>query len=122
MSDVMKRATFDAMTMCAKRNLKLNKDEIAIKSKYACECMQRDTKAQNFTNRYNDFEEVARPVYEKAYSCAQEIFSIKFHLLMAMQADYEQYSFDSAYSRIQREVEHFVCWGDYGKGFSWYGE
>src|SRR5256885_1429928 len=22
---------------------------------------------------------------------------------------------------IQREVEHFVCFSDYGKGFNWYG-
>ncbi|OLE52838.1 MAG: hypothetical protein AUG51_16250 [Acidobacteria bacterium 13_1_20CM_3_53_8] len=120
-SDFCKRATLECMQMCAYGNRKLDKQEIAIKSKFACEQASAQTKCMSFTNYYHDFEKTAKATYEKAYSCAQNIFSRNFRLLEQMQLDTERYSFDSAYSRIQREVEHFVCFSDYGKGFNWYG-
>jgi hypothetical protein len=103
------------MEVCGKFNVKYNKQQIEARSKYACEAARDTTKARSFVNRYGDYEQLARPVYQKAYAMAQSIFSRNYRLLERMQQETDSYGWRYAYPGVQREVEYEVLWGDYGK-------
>jgi hypothetical protein len=106
----MKRAVRECMVMCNTYNQKLNKSEIQIKATYACQCAQKETKALAFTNRYDDFEKLARPFYAKSYAIAQDIFGRNYRLLEQMCRHQELYGFDNAYGYIQHQIEYGCLW------------
>jgi hypothetical protein len=109
--NVCSQAARECMEVCGKFNVKYNKQQIEARSKFSCEAARDTTKARSFVNRYDDYEELARPVYQKAYTTAQDIFSRNYRLLERMQRETELYGWACAYPAIQRECEHAAVWG-----------
>jgi hypothetical protein len=119
-ANVCSQAARECLEVVSKFNIQYSKQEIEQRSKYSCEAARDTTKALNFVNRYEDYEQLARPVFQKAYAATQDIFARNYRLLERMQRETELFGWQYAYPAIQREVEHEVLWGNYGQKFDWY--
>jgi hypothetical protein len=107
-SSFKKLGMLDCMKMCGYSNISLDKKEIEEKAKYACKSASHASKAIDFTNYYDKFEEVAKDAYTEAYSASQELFSRKYHVLRACKQDYEWYGEESFFARIASDLEQVI--------------
>lgn len=104
-SDISRLAIMECMQMCAYANVKLDKKEIEVKAKVACEHARNQTKAISFTNYYDQFEEVAKDAYTKHYAAAQDVFEKKNHVLQSCKYDFENYGAESALARVSGDIQ-----------------
>src|SRR5205809_4058826 len=66
-ANVCSQAARECMEVVTKFNIKYSKQQIEGRSKYSCEAARDNTKAQSFVNRYDDYEAIALPTFQKAY-------------------------------------------------------
>jgi hypothetical protein len=107
-ADFQKLAAIDCIKICGYSNAALDKKDIEVYAKNACEKAIHSTKAISLTNDEDMFQRVAQAAYEETYAATQDLFSKKYHLLRDAKHDLERYGEDSALRRIASDLEQTI--------------
>jgi|SRR5882757_576924 len=86
---------------------RLSKSQVELAAKIACEDARDNTKDLQFTNDFDAFVELAKPIYTRAYDRTKNILLSKRATFLSMKTETDLYGFDKAYMYISNDVEHY---------------